>query len=145
MGLTAPAFATSQRGGGVDALCTYTGLHGVQRQRRLGAGRYRMTGLEVFNRWQNYRLALGPGRNAVLTDIEAGRITEAFCMDTSAVIVPNGRIGQHGRDAVVGGGTAVLVTTHLYRAPTDIQYGRAQAPYGWTRIVHAKSGAHQSA
>lgn len=71
----------------------------------------------------------------VLADIQAGRITEAFCMGTAAVVVPIGRFGRHGRDVVVGGGVAGPVATRIYRALTDIQYGRVDDPYGWTRIV----------
>jgi branched-chain amino acid aminotransferase len=83
--------------------------------------------------------------NEVVADIESGRITEAFCMGTAAVIVPIGRIGHHGRDVVVGDGAAGPVATHLYRALTDIQYGRAHDLYGWTRIVNADSGSGKAA
>ena len=71
----------------------------------------------------------------VLEDIEAGKITEAFCMGTAAVIVPVGRIGRHGRDVTVAGGRPGPVTEKLYGALTSIQYGRAPDPYGWTRVV----------
>lgn len=73
----------------------------------------------------------------VLADIAAGRITEAFGMGTAAVIAPIGRFGRHGRDIIVGGNVAGPVATRLYRALTDIQYGRAEDPYGWMRIVDA--------
>jgi branched-chain amino acid aminotransferase len=78
--------------------------------------------------------------NTVLADIAAGRITEAFCMGTAAVIVPIGRIGHRGGDVLVGANVAGPVATHLYRALTDIQYGRAEDPYGWTRIVDTVAG-----
>ena len=82
----------------------------------------------------------------VLADITAGRITEAFCMGTAAVIVPIGRFGRHARDVVVGGGVAGPVATRIYRALTDIQYGRADDPYGWTRAVEpAVSVVHGAA
>jgi branched-chain amino acid aminotransferase len=71
----------------------------------------------------------------VLADIASGRITEAFGMGTAAVIAPIGRFGRHGRDIVVGGNVAGPVATRVYRALTDIQYGRAEDPYGWTRII----------
>jgi len=73
----------------------------------------------------------------VLADIASGRITEAFCMGTAAVLAPIGRFGRHGRDIIVGGNVAGPVATRLYRALTDIQYGRADDPYGWTRVVNA--------
>lgn len=71
----------------------------------------------------------------VLADIDAGVITEAFCMGTAAVVVPIGRIGRAGRDHRVGDGSAGPVATRLYRALTDLQYGRVADPYGWTRVV----------
>lgn len=73
--------------------------------------------------------------DAVLADIESGKITEVFCLGTAAVIVPVGRIGRHGRDVTVAGGRPGPVTEKLYGALTAIQYGRAEDPYGWTRIV----------
>ena len=76
----------------------------------------------------------------VLADIASGRITEVFCMGTAAVIVPIGRLGRHGRDVVVHGGVAGPVATRIYRALTDIQYGRAEDPSGWTRIVDTDAG-----
>ena len=77
----------------------------------------------------------------MLAGIEGGCSTEAFCMGTAAVIMPIGRIGHHGRDAVVGGGAAGPVATYLCRALTDIQYRRVEDPYGWTRVVDADSGS----
>ena len=78
----------------------------------------------------------------VLADIAAGHITEAFCMGTAAVIVPIGRLGRHGKDVVVGGGVAGPVATRIYRRLTDIQYGRADDPYGWTRVVEPGRNPH---
>lgn len=71
----------------------------------------------------------------VLSEIVAGRVTEVFCMGTAAVIVPVGRIGRHGRDVTVADGRPGPVTAKLYDALTAIQYGRADDPYGWTRVV----------
>jgi branched-chain amino acid aminotransferase len=71
----------------------------------------------------------------LLADIDAGRVTEAFGMGTGAVVSPVGRFGYRGRDHKVGTGEAGPVAHHLYRCLTDIQYGRAPDPYGWTRKV----------
>jgi branched-chain amino acid aminotransferase len=73
----------------------------------------------------------------VVADVKSGRITEAFCMGTAAVIVPVGRIGHRGVDVPVGGAPDFPVAQRLYRALTDIQTGRAPDPYGWTRVVEA--------
>jgi branched-chain amino acid aminotransferase len=62
-----------------------------------------------------------------------GRITEVFACGTAAVITPVGRLvwgeGQVGTDA------AGPVTLGLRQALLDIQYGRAEDPYGWLHRV----------
>lgn len=73
----------------------------------------------------------------IIADVRSGRITEAFCMGTAAVVVPIGRIGYHGADVSVGDGGNTPVARQLYKTLTDIQYGRAADPYGWTRRVEA--------
>ena len=79
----------------------------------------------------------------VLADIRGGRITEVFCMGTAAVLAPVGRIGHEGGDVPVGDGSAGPVATRLYQALTDIQFGRAEDRFGWTRVVdEAAARAH---
>ena len=75
----------------------------------------------------------------VLGDIEAGKITEAFGIGTGAVIAPVGRFGFQGRDYALGSGEPGPVAKRLFKALTDIQYGRAPDPYGWTRVVNVAS------
>jgi branched-chain amino acid aminotransferase len=83
--------------------------------------------------------------DTVLADIDAGRITEAFCMGTAAVVVPIGRIGHRGADHVVGDGIAAPVAHRLFRTLTDIQYGRADDPWGWTRVIDVQVPACEPA
>lgn len=71
----------------------------------------------------------------VLKDIRSGRITEAFGIGTAAVIAPIGRLGDENGVEVINNNEAGPVAKHLYQALTDIQYGRAPDPYGWTTIV----------
>ena len=71
----------------------------------------------------------------VLADVHAGRITEAFGIGTAAVIAPVGRLGDDKEAVVVGENRPGPVAQHLYRALTDLQYGRAPDPYGWTCTV----------
>jgi branched-chain amino acid aminotransferase len=71
----------------------------------------------------------------VIRDIERGAISEIFAMGTGAVIAPVGRLGYGGRDYVLNDNAPGPVATRLYRALTDIQYGRADDHYGWTRKV----------
>ncbi len=81
----------------------------------------------------------------IVADVRSGRITEAFCMGTAAVVVPISRIGYHGADVPVGDGAGAPVAQRLYRALTDIQYGRAADPYGWTRIVDVPAPQREAA
>jgi branched-chain amino acid aminotransferase len=71
----------------------------------------------------------------VIRDIEAGKITEAFGMGTGAVIAPVGCLGYRGRKYTLSSGEAGPVARMLFKRLTDIQYGRASDPYGWTRVV----------
>lgn len=73
------------------------------------------------------RLALAD----VLRDIESGAITEVFGMGTAAVIAPVDRMGFRGKDYTVRHAPGP-VADRLFKHLTDIQYGRAADPYGWT-------------
>jgi branched-chain amino acid aminotransferase len=75
--------------------------------------------------------------NTALEDMRTGRITEAFAMGTAAVIAPVGKFGHDDGDVIVNNFKSGPVATHLYKALTDIQYGRAPDPYGWTQVVKA--------
>lgn len=74
----------------------------------------------------------------ILKDIAAGKITEAFGIGTAAVIAPVGRFGYQGKDYVVGGGEVGPVAAKLRQSLTDLQYGRAPDPYGWTMKIEAR-------
>lgn len=71
----------------------------------------------------------------VVRDLEAGRITEAFGMGTGAVIAPVGSLGYKGRNYTFASREAGPVARKLYKGLTDIQYGRAADPYGWTQVI----------
>lgn len=75
----------------------------------------------------------------VLADVLSGRISEAFCMGTAAVLVPIGRIGHDGADVVVNDGKSGPVASKLYQALTAIQYGQAPDPYGWTSVIDERA------
>jgi branched-chain amino acid aminotransferase len=65
-------------------------------------------------------------------DIRTGRITEVFGIGTAAVIAPVGTLGTEEGTVSVNNNEPGPVAHHLYQALTDIQYGRAPDPYGWT-------------
>jgi branched-chain amino acid aminotransferase len=71
----------------------------------------------------------------VLDDLRSGRITEAFGIGTAAVIAPVGRLGTDDEEIVINGNQSGPVATRLFKALTDIQYGRVADPYGWTYTI----------
>lgn len=74
----------------------------------------------------------------VLEDIRRGRITEAFGIGTAAVIAPIGRLGDENGAVTINDNQPGPVARRLYQALTDIQYGRAADPYGWTLTIKVK-------
>ena len=67
-----------------------------------------------------------------LAGIRSGRITEVFGIGTAAVIAPVGTLGSDEETVTVNDNQPGPVARRLYDALTDIQYGRAPDPYGWT-------------
>jgi branched-chain amino acid aminotransferase len=67
--------------------------------------------------------------------VASGEITEVFACGTAAVVTPVGRLmwdgGAVGGDAAEGG----PLTTSIRRQLVDIQYGRADDPFGWMHRV----------
>jgi branched-chain amino acid aminotransferase len=73
----------------------------------------------------------------VLRDIKSGAISEVFGMGTAAVIAPVGKFGYKGADYIVNNNEAGPVANDLYKRLTDLQYGRAPDPFGWTMTIKA--------
>ena len=69
--------------------------------------------------------------NAVIQDIQAGRITEAFGTGTAAVVSPVDHISFKGREIPIGKGGIGPITQKLYDTLTGIQYGRLEDPMNW--------------
>jgi len=67
--------------------------------------------------------------------VETGRIAEVFACGTAAVVTPIGTLKWHGGEVTAGDGAAGPVTTEIRTALIDLQYGRADDPYGWRRPV----------
>jgi branched-chain amino acid aminotransferase len=96
-------------------------LPGITRDSVLQMGR--MWGLKVSER----RISI----DEVLQASETGKLEEVFGSGTAAVISPVGQIRYGSRDITVGDGKVGPVARRLYKAITDIQYGRAEDPRGW--------------
>jgi branched-chain amino acid aminotransferase len=65
----------------------------------------------------------------------SGALKEVFGTGTAAVISPVGELGWKGQKFVVAEGRSGEVSQKLFTAITDIQYGRAPDPDGWTTLV----------
>lgn len=68
----------------------------------------------------------------MLTDARSGKITEVFGCGTAAVIAPVGMFEYESDIITINDNQSGPVATKLFNALTDIQYGRAPDPYGWT-------------
>lgn len=64
-----------------------------------------------------------------------GRLSEVFGCGTAAVISPVGTLRYGGDTITVADGQVGPVAVRLYNALTDIQYGRAEDPFGWMEPV----------
>ncbi len=67
--------------------------------------------------------------------IESGDVAEVFACGTAAVVTPIGRLKSPTFDVVINGGVAGEVTMGVRQRLMDVQYGRADDPYGWMRRV----------
>jgi branched-chain amino acid aminotransferase len=65
----------------------------------------------------------------------SGALKEVFGTGTAAVISPVGELGWKDQRFPVGDGQPGEMSQKLFTAITDIQYGRAPDPDGWTTIV----------
>jgi branched-chain amino acid aminotransferase len=65
----------------------------------------------------------------------SGALKEVFGTGTAAVISPVGELGWKGQRLAVADGRLGEISQKVYTAITDIQYGRAPDPDGWTTLV----------
>lgn len=63
--------------------------------------------------------------------VASGEVAELFACGTAAVVTPIGRLVGADFDVTIGDGGTGPVTARVREQLTDIQYGRAQDPYGW--------------
>lgn len=62
----------------------------------------------------------------------SGRIAESFACGTAAVLTPIGTIRSHDGEFDIGDGGTGSITADLRKSLMDIQWGRAEDPFGWT-------------
>jgi branched-chain amino acid aminotransferase len=71
----------------------------------------------------------------VMATQSSGKLQEIFGSGTAAVISPVGEIKYGDKVFTVGDGNVGPVAKRLYKAITDIQYGKIKDPYGWVEPV----------
>jgi branched-chain amino acid aminotransferase len=69
--------------------------------------------------------------DAVMKAHRDGKLQEIFGAGTAAVISPVSQLAWRNEVITVADGTVGPVARRLYSAITDIQYGRADDPFGW--------------
>jgi branched-chain amino acid aminotransferase len=71
----------------------------------------------------------------VVEKTKSGGLTEAFGTGTAAVISPVGSFNYRGENYVVNRNQVGPVTRALYTRLVDIQYGKAEDPFGWVKEI----------
>jgi branched-chain amino acid aminotransferase len=71
----------------------------------------------------------------IVDGIASGRVSEAFCTGTAAVVSPVGTIAFRNVDRVINGNVTGPWTTRFLDALTAIQYGEAEDKRGWVHVV----------
>jgi branched-chain amino acid aminotransferase len=74
----------------------------------------------------------------VLEANESGRLQEVFGSGTAAVISPVGKIKYGDQEITINDMKVGPLTDRLFRAVTDIQYGKAEDPKGWIEPLWKK-------
>jgi branched-chain amino acid aminotransferase len=67
----------------------------------------------------------------VIAANQQGSLQEVFGCGTAAVISPIGTLKYGDQVITIAGGKVGPVASRLYKALTDIQYGRTEDPFGW--------------
>lgn len=73
--------------------------------------------------------------DALVADIRAGKVKEAFGSGTAAVITPVGILGYKDESLTIGNGSVGNLTQKLYDTLTGIQYGKIPDTFGWVRKI----------
>ena len=69
--------------------------------------------------------------NTLVKDLRSRNVTEVFAMGTGAIIAPVGRLKYMDEEIIVNEQRVGPVSQTLFKALTDIHYGRTSAPTGW--------------
>jgi branched-chain amino acid aminotransferase len=73
--------------------------------------------------------------NELMSDIRAGKVTEAFGSGTAAVITPVGKLCYMDECLQLTGGKVGEITQKLYDTLTGIQTGKLDDRFGWVKFI----------
>jgi branched-chain amino acid aminotransferase len=73
--------------------------------------------------------------NEILADAESGKLREVFGCGTAAVVSPVDAFVDGDRIVPINNRQVGKVSTHLKNSLMDIQFGRANDPFGWRRTI----------
>lgn len=71
----------------------------------------------------------------IISEIESGKITEAFSCGTAVTISPIGQIVSKDSKVVIGDGTSGEITLSLRQELIDIQFGNRKDPHKWVHKI----------
>jgi branched-chain amino acid aminotransferase len=91
--------------------------------------------LELAKSWNMTVSERKIGIDEVLAAHQSGQLQEIFGSGTAAVISPVGELKYGEQVIAVGQGKVGPVSQKLFQSLTDIQYGRAQDPFGWIEEI----------
>ena len=95
----------------------------------------RMSAIELLESWGMKVSQRKLSIDEVAAAAENGTLREAFGTGTAAVISPIGELNYAGKIMTLNEGKIGPIAQKLYDSLTDIQWGRAADPFGWTREV----------
>ena len=103
------------------------------------AGITRESVLTLLRDW-GFRVSERPiAIDEVIAAAKAGTL-EMWGTGTAAVISPVGELGFQGERHAINGGKTGALTQRLYDTIVGIQYGTADDPHGWTRLLGNRVG-----
>ncbi len=71
----------------------------------------------------------------VVTKAKSGELEEVFGVGTAAVVAPVNLLHFKGEDITIGDGKTGPLAQELFKKLSDIQFGRADDPYGWREAI----------
>lgn len=77
----------------------------------------------------------------IVDGAKSGELEEMFAVGTAAVVTSIGELLVEDEPVRIADGGVGKTARELYDRLTAIQYGRAEDPYGWTRIVEPRGAS----